>query len=220
MQRTDDRILRHVAAEVAFDERAEAGDVHAAVANGVVTLTGTAPSYAARKAATAAAYRVSGVRWVENLVTVGSAAPSDSPGDPELAESVRRVLDWSPHIDQERVAVAVRDGVVRLEGDVDAYWKRWKAEELAGDLRGVLELRNHLAVVPTGDHVDAEIAETIESALERYLTAKAGKVSVEVRNGRVVLSGALGTSRERRLAHDAAAHAPGVVEVRDEIMVV
>lgn len=219
MFQSDDRIRRDIEAELEWDYSIDESDVSVEVSDGKVTLTGKVPSYTGRSAATAAAFSIAGVREVNNLLAVDFPPHYAVPDDSEVRTNAQRALDWSPYIHGSEVEVEVKDGVAELKGTVDAYWKRRKAEDLVSELRGVIDVRDHLAVVPTHDFADEEIAESIEGALLRNLYVDADKVTVKVENGEVTLTGALPSYYARRRAHNAAAFTPGVREVDDTILI-
>jgi osmotically-inducible protein OsmY len=84
---------------------------------------------------------------------------------------------------------------------------------------GVTGLTNELAVVPTEDFDDRVVAEEIEAALEKRLHAGAGRVQVKVVNGVVTLAGHVAGRGALRIAHDVAAHVPGVVSIVNELTI-
>ncbi len=109
---------------------------------------------------------------------------------------------------------------MRLEGNVDSYWKRWKAEDLISELIGVIDVENHLTIVPTDDFMDKEIAKDIEKALDRNLYVDAENITVKVNQGEVTLTGTTPTNYARSKAFSAAAFTPGVIDVENEIITV
>jgi osmotically-inducible protein OsmY len=70
----DSNIRTDVLAEMAWDPKVTVADSIAGVNNGYVTLTGAASTYATKYAATAAAFRVYGVKDATNDVIVDPAA--------------------------------------------------------------------------------------------------------------------------------------------------
>jgi osmotically-inducible protein OsmY len=220
MIRTDEQIKKDIVDEVYRDYRVDASNVKVEVTNGQVTLTGTVPTYTAREAANTATWGIAGIKEVTNLLTVRFPDTFDVPTDAQIKRDAERRLAWNPDVYSVDVDVSVLGGVVTLEGTVDAYWKRWQAENLVAQARGVIDIENHLAVVPTGSFIDKDVATDIEAALERNLYVDAEKVTVEVEHGRVTLSGSVPTYYGRARAYEAAAHTPGVVAVDNNIAVI
>jgi osmotically-inducible protein OsmY len=173
----------------------------------------------ARNAAAAAAWAIDGVREVDNLVTVRFPPDFGVPTDAEIATSVERSLAWNPDIESAAIGVTVTDGIVRLDGSVDSYWQRWHAEDLVAKLRGVIEVENHLVVVPTETYLDKDIARDIEAALERNVYVDAAKITVKVEEGRVTLTGTVPSYYARGRAYEAAAFTSGVLDVDNNLVV-
>jgi len=220
MIRTDEAIKRDLIDELYWDYRVDASNVKAEVSDGKVTLSGTVPSYSARSAAVTAAWGIDGVNEVTNLLTVQFPPTFVVPTDAEIKTSADRTLAWNPDVYSTDIDVTVTGGVVRLEGTVDDYWKRWKAEDLVSNLKGVIDVENHLTVVPSKSFLDKDIAKDIEAALERNLYVDAEKVTVEVEDGNVTLTGTLPSYYARSRAYDAAAFTPGVLKVDNHIVVI
>jgi osmotically-inducible protein OsmY len=217
--RTDELIKKNVVDQLYWDYQVDASDVQVEVSEGQVILTGTVPSYTALNAAATDAWEIADVKRVTNLLAVRFPSTFSVPTDGEIEDRAKVALAWNPDVYSVNIDVSVAGGVVKLEGTVDAYWKKWKAENLVSDLRGVTDIENHLAVVPTESRVDQDIAEDIEAALARNLYIDAEKVTVKVEYGKVRLSGSVPTYYARARAYDAAVNTVGVIEVVNEILV-
>lgn len=217
--RSDEIIKRDIVDEMYWDYRVDSSDVNVEVSNGKVTLSGTVPSYTARLASADDSYLIDGVRTVINLLTVKFPETATVPTDEEIRTSAERVLAWNPDVYSLDILVNVNAGVIKLEGTVDSYWKRWKAEDLISDLRGVIDVENHLAVVPTDDFIDKEIARDIEDALERNTYVNAENITVKVSDGEVLLTGTVPTYYAHNKAYTAAAFTPGVKEIDNEVLI-
>src|SRR3989337_248322 len=127
IKKSDTQIHHDVLEELKWDSRVDETEVGVEVDNGVVTLTGTVTSWAKRMAAEEAAHRVSGVLDVANDVKVripGELTRTDT----EIAQAVRRTLEWDVFVPDERITSTVSDGWVTLEGPVDRGSQREDAE--------------------------------------------------------------------------------------------
>jgi osmotically-inducible protein OsmY len=220
MIRSDEQIKLDVVDHLSSDPSVDASEVRVDVSAGGVTLSGTVPMYTARAAATAAAWEIVGVKEVNNLLTVRFPATFAVPADKEIQDSASMTLTWNPDIDDTDIDISVRGGVIEVQGAVDAYWKRWKVENLVSGLAGVMGIENHLTVVPSEKRVDKDIATDIEAALERSLYVNAEDVTVRVQQGEVRLTGSTLTYYGRMRAYEAAANTPGVIDVDNDIVVV
>jgi osmotically-inducible protein OsmY len=221
MIHTDQEIKKDVVDQLYWDYKVDASDVQVEVSDGKVTLTGTVPSYTARNAVAADVWEIAGVKRMTNLLTVRLPSTAIVPKDSDIKGSAENALAWSPDIvDSDAIQVSVSGGAVRLEGTVDAYWKKWKVENLVSGLRGVTGVENHLAIVPSRRSQDRDIAKRIEASLERSRYVNAEDISVKVARGKVTLTGSASSDFARLRACDAAAGIPGVTDIKDDIAVV
>jgi osmotically-inducible protein OsmY len=209
-------IKRDVENELASDPDIDATDIAVAVKDGVVTLTGFVRSYRQRRQAEADAKRIAGVVGVSNNIEVRLPIIHHRP-DPEIArdavEAIQRELPFS----WEKIKVLVEDRWVTLEGDVEWYYQRERAEEAVRGVRGVKGVSNYIQVRPHAPPV--EIKRKIEEALRRAAEIDASRITVEANGAEVILRGTVRSWAEREEAERAAWRAPGVVIVDNRIRV-
>jgi osmotically-inducible protein OsmY len=213
----DEQIKKQVVEHLYWDDRVNAADVRVTSVDGRVVLAGSVPSHMALQAAERDAWSVPGVKSVNNRLIISYAAVPAVPADDEVAATIQSKLLWNSNIDPSTIDISVAAGIVTLEGTVDSYRKKMKAEILAYDVIGVTLVENRLAVVPSRDIVDEVIGEAIVDALDRSGAFDFDTLDVQVENGVVTLSGTVPDARVLRAARDAAAHTPGVVDVRSEL---
>lgn len=138
---TDVRDLADARAARAVRERiettlGEAGIwMHAAVRDGVVTLTGPVPTERARLAAVTACRRTPGVRTVHDALDPASDAGFTG-SDLDLAIAVEDLLYGLDPVFQG-LAVDVREGTVLLTGTLDRHAQRAAAVRVARTVPGV-----------------------------------------------------------------------------------
>jgi osmotically-inducible protein OsmY len=215
--KTDAEIQQAVLRELKWDPRVEESDVGVEVDNGVVMLTGTVSSYAKHLAAQEAAHRVRGVLDVADDIQVQAAGPHVR-SDTELAQAVRRALEWDVLVPADRIQSTVTDGFVTLEGTVDLGHQREDADHAVRYLRGVRGVTNKLVV--TGPSADEEdIRYEIEQALERRAEREAKRIQVTVKDGMATLTGPVQSWAERQAVVGAARFTPGVREVKDQLRI-
>jgi osmotically-inducible protein OsmY len=119
------------------------GRIDFAVARGVVSLSGEAPSLAQKRLAGALAWRVAGTRDVVNSLDV---RPPEEDSDDALCDAVRLVLDRDLTVHAVQIRVAARDGQVGLDGTVGAAAEVAAAEHDAWFVFGVRDVVNRLVV--------------------------------------------------------------------------
>ncbi len=217
INRTDQSITEDVVDSLSWDSRVDASKIKVTVDRGVVTLTGSVPSYSSKTAATEAAWVIAGVNDINNQLKVDSQVKL--PPDSEIKANIEHALTSDNDLYPFDFRVAVEAGWVTLDGTVDAFWKKVRAEELIFGIRGVVELTNKIAVVPTQSIADENLAETIIHALDRNIYVDVDDIDVTVENGTVILNGAVPTQTAKRAAHDIARFTLGVRDVKDRITV-
>lgn len=217
MRRTDEEIKKDVVDELFWDDRIDASRIKVSVIDGIVTLSGDVPSYNDRSIARSAAWRMAGAVDVVDSLTVSYVSPPSLPSDDEIRSRVADILSWEPSIDETAITIEVEDGVVVLEGTVDAYWKKGFAENRVAGIRGIVFIDNHLAVAPTGKLSDETLARDVMSAMERDVLVDPESVTVEVNNGTVRLTGIVPTWASREAAETDAMFTNGVQDVRNDL---
>lgn len=215
---TDEQIKKDIVDELVWDGRVDASEVKVEVEKGIVTLSGTAPTYRARDAAAEDAWSILGVHDVSNLITVSPPLEYVIPEDDEIAKNILNILMVNPNIDSADITAVVTNGKVVLRGSVPSYWQKLQAEDAVSNIGGVTEITNELAVVPTGSRTDEEIAQDIVDAIDRDIHIDVDEVTIEVDNGIVTLTGGV----PDRLAYNAlmnvAEHTLGVIDVHDHLV--
>jgi osmotically-inducible protein OsmY len=109
--------------------------------------------------------------------------------DREIQTDVLAELRWDYSIQANEIGVAVKDGVVTLTGTVDTYLKKWKAEEAAHRVHGVVAVANDINVRTIGERTDTDVASAAGHALKWNSSLPADKIQVTVDKGWVTLKG-------------------------------
>jgi osmotically-inducible protein OsmY len=194
--------------------------VAVAVSAGNVTLTGMVPSAWSRNEADWLALKSRDVKGVVNRLAV-ARAESDAAIARTVAQQVRRYVLYSVFDD---VAVGVRDGEVTLTGEVTAGFKATDLARIASKVHGVQEVRNDIRTLPASildDQLRAAIASRLygDPMFEAYALQVPPPIHIVVENGRVTLTGAVGSEVERVKAGVTAREAFGVMSVDNELKV-
>lgn len=195
--RPDEAVARVARAAVAeqLGPRA-AGRVTVSVKDRLAVLTGNTDTLLAKLAVAEAVESVRGVRSVINKVEVHPAMQADS----TIAQDVRRSWDTLPRAEQNALAVDVRQGIVKVSGTVQSEQLRQWAGRAAAGVRGVIDVRNEIAVTPPPRRSDAAIAEDVQRRLRWALPLDAGAIAVAVRDGTVFLRGSVATPADFKRA--------------------
>jgi osmotically-inducible protein OsmY len=115
------------------------------VDEGVVRLTGTVTTWAARSDAARAAHRVAGVLDVANNIEVWPPGTARQP-DAVIARAVRSALNGNAFVPASHITSTVSNGVVTLAGRVKSPTARYEAAGAVMDLPDVRTVVNLIAV--------------------------------------------------------------------------
>jgi osmotically-inducible protein OsmY len=214
--KTDSQLQQDVIAELKWEPSVNSAQIGVEVKDGIVTLAGHVGSYGEKWNAERAVQRVSGVKAlaIEMDVTLsGSGQRSDA----DIARSVENVLQWTTYLPIDSVKVMVENGWVTLSGDVQWEFQRKTAGGAVRYLLGVKGLSNNIGIKHAAS--SSAVKSDIEAALKRRANADAKKISVDVQDGDVTLSGSVHSWSERDLARDSAWGTPGVRTVQNNITV-
>jgi osmotically-inducible protein OsmY len=215
--RADAEVQADVLNELRWDTRVDETDVGVQVEDGIVTITGQLPSYVARMAAQEAAFRVDGVTDVANDIQVvlpGSWIRTDT----DLAQMIRRTLEWDIVVPSERIHCAVTDGWVTLDGEVDDWSQRVEVERRVGRVTGVRKVTNNIEVRP-GPVSSTYVRELVREVLEHRADREANRIAITVKGNVVTLRGMVRTWHDKRAVLGVVQHAPGVQQVQNELWI-
>ncbi len=214
--KTDSQIQADVIQELRWDPSVTHEHTGVAVADGIVTLSGTIPTYIEKSAAETAALRVSGVKAVVEKIEV-KLPNLFQKSDQDIAKTVLEQFNWNTQIPADTVKVSVENGQVKLSGDVEWEFQRSTAERLVRGLRGVKAIVNRIGIKPRIH--SADIKQKIEEALKRAAENEAKRVNVQVQGSKVSLAGNVHSYADKQIISLTAWSAPGVTSVENNLNV-
>jgi osmotically-inducible protein OsmY len=211
--KSDAQIQTDVIQELKWDPSVTHEHIGVAVADSIVTLSGTVPTYIEKYAAEKAAKRVSGVKAVVEKIEV--KLPGEyRRDDQDIAKAVVSQFRWHTQIPDDLVKASVENGWVELTGEVEWEYQRKAAEIVIRGLSGVRGIANKITLKAKAVKPD-EIKEKIEEALKRAAEREAEHIAIEVRGNRVILSGKVRSFAEKQAVRGVAWSTPGVTSVDD-----
>ncbi len=196
--KSDEEIKRAVKDAFLYDPRVWSFSPTVTVKYGAVALSGVVDNLKAKRAAEEDANNTVGVRVVKNYLKVRT---DQQPSDETVTKNVRSALFMDPLVDRYQLTTTVHDGTVLLYGSVDSYAEKWRAEDVASRVKGVLAVKNHLTVHDSWTWArDWEIKADIEDELWWSPFVDEDQVRVSVNDGTATLTGIVDSRLEKRMA--------------------
>jgi len=209
----DTRIRDLVTRELEWDAAVDASAIGVAATARTVTLTGYVDTYLCKLAAERAAKRVRGVRAVANDIEV---RPKVGRTDADIARDVVRSLELRSAV-PDNVQATVHHGYVTLTGETMWEFQRLDAEKAVRHVRGVRGVVNRIGLAPMS--AARNVRHRIVEAFHRNANLDARHVTAHAAGDVVTLTGHVGTWLQREIAERAAADAPGIRRVDNQITV-
>lgn len=213
---TDAGITTWVFEALLADPHVDASTIAIAVHDGIVSLNGSVWNLTAKRYAALEAEKIKGVRGVINQLQVEPSPRFDA----DIAQDVRQRLIDSESIVSYGLRTSVQDGVVTLDGTVTSYAESQQAALLAGEIRGVKGIINHLTVdfptVRSDDVIQTDVAGAVRRDV--YLTGL--PITTTVQDSVVTLRGEVGTAYQKERAGEDVSRVWNVARVDNRLKVV
>jgi osmotically-inducible protein OsmY len=212
---TDESLQRAIMRALAANARVHADEIAVDARDGDVVLRGTVGTIVQRTEAMRTASDVPGVRAVDDQLRVRLLG-FDGRADADTEAAVLDALIADDEVHAADVDVDVRDGAVTLRGMVELPAQRDRAERIVLRVPGVSHVHNELRVWLTVSARD--VAERVTEAIGAAALVGTDVITVDVADNDVTLSGTVSSPEHRDAALAAAADAPGVAAVHDELV--
>ena len=185
---------------------------------GAVTLQGEVTRYWDKMNLDRLLESVAGVSSVDNELKV----LTDYVPDQEIEYGIDNELKvFSSITIPENIKVEVKDGVVRLSGNVIYHREQLAAEYAAGIQAGVRDVLDDLQVeLPTNSPIsDTALMSQVKEAIDDHFPSIKNQVNVKVDNGQVTLTGRVNQRWEVRSLEKEAGRIYGVTKVHNDLRV-
>jgi osmotically-inducible protein OsmY len=141
--------------------------------------------------------------------------------DIQIQKDVMEQLMWEPFLNAAQIGVAVKNGIVTLSGLVDSYTKKIGAENAVKKVAGVKAIAEdiQIAVSPSLNKTDTEIAEAVLTALQWHSAVQEDKIKIKVENGNIRLEGEVEWEYQKTSAASSIANLAGVRSVTNLVVV-
>ena len=115
---TDEEIFKYVTQKLEFDPRINSSNIIVAVKDGIVTLTGSVNTYAAKSMVENDVKSIRGVKGIAEELKVDFYGQQRERTDTDIARVARDALEWNVMIPDEKIQVIVEGGIITLTGEV------------------------------------------------------------------------------------------------------
>jgi osmotically-inducible protein OsmY len=173
-------------------------DVDVGTAKGIVTLSGSVDNLLAKERAVKIAESIRGVRGVIDLVTVTTVSRPDA----DIQKDIQTALLQDPATASYRVAVSVQGGVATLTGIVGSFMEKQLAAWIAAGVKGTREIHNDITIIYQQKRTDREIAADVKARLQWDIWINGELIDVEVKDGKVTLTGKVESAINRSRAFE------------------
>jgi len=163
---------------------------------GIVTMSGTVNSLITQERIKNVAMATRGVRGIIDKITINPPSVSDT----DLKARIEAALAEDPATDAYEIDFVVKDGVVKLLGNVDSWQEKILAEDVTKKVKGVVKVQNDIAFVYKADRPDREIKADIKRRLRADVRVDDAQIKVKVDDGNVKLKGKVGSAAEKSIA--------------------
>lgn len=216
---TDDQLRNEIINQLHWDNRLATAEIAVDVHDHEVELKGVVPTYLAQKAAVEDVMCVPGIFSINNQTEIQHPTGVARYSDSEIRRAVEDLLLLNAHIDSERIDVEVTNGVVKIVGEVDAFWKKIRVEDLILDMMHVVAVTNDLVVIPKKNYRDDDIAGGILKAFDRVGNLDKASIGVGVKDGVVHINGKVEDAAVMHALIHIAQNTRGVRDVINELLV-
>ena len=192
---------------------------------GVVTLTGNVSQESHKTLAGETVANLPKVKSVDNQLEVKGEQP-EAMSDAWLLTKVKTTLLYHRSV-SVGTEVAVKNGIVTLNGVADNQAQKELTTEYAKDIDGVKDVNNEMTVSMSGEEsqpIGAKFDDTSTTALVKitllsHRSTSALKTAVTTTDGVVVLTGKASNTAEKNLATKLAGDVSGVQSVQNDMTV-
>lgn len=173
------KLKEYVQNKLSLDIWIEEGGVIIDVDDGIVTLSGTVPSYFGKIHATDVVKKMLGVKGVVNELQV-DLATNLKRNDKQIAEAAVDALEWDMALPTDAIKVSVEKGIVTLSGEVDFDSQRARAYDDIRSLYGVVNVENAIMLKPFSTLNVKDVQKEIERDFQRNAALHAHKIKVRI----------------------------------------
>lgn len=193
----DADITTAIESELWFDDVVDANTIDVKTSDGIVTFTGTSNNILVKDRVAEITESIKGVRAIVNRISV---KPLVARSDGDIQNAVSQALLRDPATDSYEIRVKVDKGVVSLTGKVESWAEKQLCATVAKGVKGVRDVENNISINLKTERADYEIKQDVEGRLTNDVQVDDYLIDVAVEDGKVSLSGTVGSLNEKNRA--------------------
>jgi len=141
--------------------------------------------------------------------------------DLELKKDILAELAYEPSVNAADIGVAVKEGIVLLDGSVCSYAAKLAAVRAAKRVAGVKGVADEVVVhLPDfSRRTDDEIAAAATKSIDWIIEIPTGAVTAMVRDGWLTLEGVVEWAHQKHAAEEAVQRLPGIIGISNLIII-
>ena len=199
-------------------------DVHAQVANGVVTLTGSVTVLADKLDAVKRVEKTHEAASIQDQITVNTPPVPDEQLMAKLGKALAYDRQGYPSQPFNAISLQIQNGIAEIGGEVVEPVDKESAIGLVSNTPGVRGLIDHLKVAPVSPNDwgirRAEYQAVYGSSVAtKYAIDPVKPIRIVVDNGHVTLYGSVLNNGDREIIGMRANSVPGVFSVKNDLQV-
>ncbi len=199
-------------------------DVHAAISNGAVTLSGTVNNLADKLDAEKRVDKTHEAASINNQITINGPEVPDGQLGNKLGKALAFSRQGYPSYPFNAITLQVQNGVATIGGEVVEPVDKDDALGIVTNTPGVKGLVDHLKVAPVSPNDwairRAEYQAVYGASIStRYAIDPNKPIRIVVDNGHVALVGAVQSTGDRDILYQRANSVPGVFSVANDLQV-
>jgi osmotically-inducible protein OsmY len=214
--KTDKQITANVIQALLWDARVSPVRLDVETFNGKVTLSGRVDNFHKKWSAIDTAMKVSEVLEVIDEIKV---EPTDVVEDALLQKSILETLKMDSRLEHKGISCSVQNGSVTLKGEVRTFYQKIAAEESCRWVKGVINVKNYIKVLPHANNLDKQIERRISELIKQNMRNNKNDIKIVVENGIVTLSGHVGNIMNKVYAETMASMVSNVSFVQNNIVI-
>ncbi len=213
MGRSNEEIRNDILLEFKKDPSLGNRDIKVAVENGIVELSGRVENQTQQEQAELLARKVSGVKGVVQEIDITSQTASAAE-DETIAQLACQALDSDLKFKHDQVKVVVSGSWIALVGEVDWEHEKEEVESVLKKVPGVKGIANNITVrnPTTANELRSKIIDAFKAGAEH----RARQINIQIKDGKVILTGEVRTYIEIGIA-EAACKVAGITQVENRL---